>query len=367
MNATGAKVICLFGLLADCLLFGFIPRIIIPPKRQPGQPYREYIRDTRKFYHVSKKNRKLFVSLAGTFGGGVFLATCLLDLLVDVTEDFEEFFEQAGLDIDFPFAEFTACVGFFLILFLEQLVLYIKELSLPPRTPSLDSISRSSSVMQGSVNDNGATGGNDSMDIDRMEDTRTSSGRRNSTLGSVRGIKQQQNNEHENHQFTVTDTMGDEQEESLEPSKIRAAILLLALSVHSVFEGLAVGLEGTASKVFQLFGALIVHKSVLAFSLGMSVVQSNMSLKETFFSVLGFAAASPIGIAIGIIVSQEQGLFVLGLSTVLQGLATGTFLYITFFEVLPLEFNCSRWRMQKVASLLLGFGVMCFMIIYAGD
>ena len=57
-------------------------------------------------------------------------------------------FLQAGLDIDFPFAEFTACVGFFLILFLEQLVLYIKELSLPPRTPSLDSISRSSSVMQ---------------------------------------------------------------------------------------------------------------------------------------------------------------------------------------------------------------------------
>merc|ERR1712122_455143 len=91
------------------------------------------------------------------------------------------------------------------------------------------------------------------------------------------------------------------------------------------------------------------------------------AVKETIGSVLGFAIASPIGIAIGIAVSQEQGLFTLGLSTVLQGLATGTFLYITFFEVLPLEFNSRRWRLQKVASLVLGFGVMSFMIMYSGD
>ena len=154
----------------------------------------------------------------------------------------------------------------------------------------------------------------------------------------------------------------------MEPSKIRAAILLTALSVHSVFEGLAVGLERTSSEVFQLFTGLIIHKSVLAFSLGMSLVQSDMTTKETLGAVLGFAIASPIGIAIGIGVSEEEeSLFTMGLSTVLQGLAAGTFLYITFFEVLPLEFNNRRWRLQKVASLILGFGVMCFMIIYSHE
>ncbi len=96
MDATSAKVISLFALLADCMFFGFIPRIIIPPPRQPGQSLGDYVRDSRKWYHVSKRYRRLFVSLVGTFGGGVFLATCLLDLLVDVTEDFEEFFDKVS-------------------------------------------------------------------------------------------------------------------------------------------------------------------------------------------------------------------------------------------------------------------------------
>ena len=235
------------------------------------------------------------------------------------------------------------------------MVLYIKELS-RPRVESLDSMSRTSSI-----NQTGSQG--DLMDIDRLSSSGSS--RRGSTLGSMRGIKTRV--DYVNREVDITNTMGEEAADSMEPSKLRAAILLLALSIHSVFEGLAVGLEPSTSQVFQLFSALIVHKSVLAFSLGMSVVQSDMTMKETFFSVLGFASASPVGIAIGILVAQQQGLFSLGLSTVLQGLATGTFLYITFFEVLPLEFNCSRWRMQKVASLILGFGVMCFMIIYTHD
>jgi len=312
---------------------------------------------SRKWYHVSKKYRRLFVSLVGTFGGGVFLATCLLDLLVDVTEDFEEFFDQAGLDIDFPFAEFTACVGFFLILFLEQLVLFIRELPMQ-RRESVDSESLSSSVNTQSINSP-----EEESEERRKDSLGPETKRRGSTFGTVPGVKGKKDHGHSSE----TNTLAESADDTLEPSKLRAALLLLALSVHSVFEGLAVGLENTSSEVLELFSALIVHKSVIAFSLGMSVVQSEMSLKETFFSVLGFAAASPIGVAIGIIVSQQQSLFTLGLSTVLQGLATGTFLYITFFEILPLEFNCSRWRMQKVACLIFGFGLMSFLIIYAGD
>ena len=254
-------------------------------------------------------------------------------------------------------AEFTACVGFFLILLIEQLVLFCKELT-ESRNRRADSLcsSRASVVSTGSV-----SGIIQSPD----ESPFTSSGsRRQSTLGSVAGIK---TNRDIDHAVEITNTITEELDDAMEPSKIRAVILLAALSIHSVFEGLAVGLENSSSQVFKLFIGLIIHKSVLAFSLGMSLVQSNMSMKETFGSVLGFAVASPIGIAIGIVVSEQENLFTLGLNTVLQGLATGTFLYITFFEVLPLEFNCRRWRLQKVASVILGFGVMCFMIMFSSD
>lgn len=313
---------------------------------------------------MSTRRRKLFVSMVGTFAGGVFLATCLLDLLVDVTEDFEEFFDKAGVEVDFPMAEFTACVGFFFILLIEQVVLFIKELDERPSGRN-DSLNSPRASMISVASDSGL------LHSPETGNTSSASGvsRRQSTLGSVSGINSSRGKTgRTGSTVDLANTISvAETEDSMEPSKVRAAILLTALSVHSVFEGLAVGLEDSSSEVFKLFSGLVVHKSVLAFSLGMSLVSSNMSMKETLFSVMGFAVASPIGIAIGIGVSQEEGLFTLGLSTVLQGLATGTFLYITFFEVLPLEFNCRRWRLQKVASLLLGFGVMCFMIIYSGD
>ena len=55
----------------------------------------------RRWYHVSRQNRELFVSLVGTFGGGVFLATCFLDLLVDVNEEFHHFLEEVILQVSY--------------------------------------------------------------------------------------------------------------------------------------------------------------------------------------------------------------------------------------------------------------------------
>lgn len=48
-------------------------------------------------------------------------------------------------------------------------------------------------------------------------------------------------------------------------SVVRSLMLLLSLSLHSVFEGLALGLQSSMSSTLQIFAALAVHKSVLAF------------------------------------------------------------------------------------------------------
>ena len=240
------------------------------------------------------------------------------------------------------------------------MVLFVKELNQPRigRNDSLESLG--ASVLSISIS---------GPDPEVPGSPLVSNGKkRKSTLGSMSGIYTSQNAGTNAESIDTNSLSHDhEVEDKFKPSKVRAAILLTALSVHSVFEGLALGLEDSGSKVLELFSGLIIHKSVVAFNLGMSVVKSNMSMKETVGSIMGFSIASPTGIAIGIAVSQQEGLFTLGLSTVLQGLATGTFLYITFFEVLPLEFNCRRWRLQKVVSVILGFSVMCFMILYSGD
>jgi len=46
-----------------------------------------------------------------------------------------------------------------------------------------------------------------------------------------------------------------------------------------------------------------------------------------------------------------------------QGIAGGTFLYITFFEVLPSELNVPKNRLLKVLFVILGFAVFSALLL----
>ena len=57
-----------------------------------------------------------------------------------------------------------------------------------------------------------------------------------------------------------------------EPSLLRAAFMLLALSLHSCLEGVVLALEGEAAGVWVTLLATSLHKVVLAFILGVEMV-----------------------------------------------------------------------------------------------
>ncbi|KAK7065420.1 hypothetical protein SK128_018588 [Halocaridina rubra] len=63
-------------------------------------------------------------------------------------------------------------------------------------------------------------------------------------------------------------------------SSLRSILLLFALSLHSIFEGMAVGLQDTINDVVALFMVVIFHKGIIAFSLGLNMVQSKLSLSQ---------------------------------------------------------------------------------------
>ena len=54
-------------------------------------------------------------------------------------------------------------------------------------------------------------------------------------------------------------------------SSLRSIILFLALSVHSIFEGMALGLQETPSKALNLFIAIVLHECLVAFAMGISL------------------------------------------------------------------------------------------------
>ncbi|XP_069193909.1 zinc transporter ZIP3 isoform X1 [Procambarus clarkii] len=142
---------------------------------------------------------------------------------------------------------------------------------------------------------------------------------------------------------------------------LRSLLVILALSFHSVFEGLAVGLQENDTDVWYLLLAICAHKFVIAFCVGLELLAGGTSAGLMVVYMVVFALVSPLGIAIGIVVtenlsSEEEGHLVA--VTILQGLAGGTILYVTFFEVLERERGRGGGRILKFLFVLMGFGAM---------
>lgn len=75
---------------------------------------------------------KKAVSMASCFSGGVFMAACILDLFPDVFEAVDKALDEIekvyGVKIEYPVAGFVICMGFFLVLIVEQNVLACQKM-----------------------------------------------------------------------------------------------------------------------------------------------------------------------------------------------------------------------------------------------
>lgn len=147
---------------------------------------------------------------------------------------------------------------------------------------------------------------------------------------------------------------------TIEANPLRAFLLLAALSFHTVFDGLAVGLQTKTSNIWEMFAAICIHKSLVALCLGMQLflVYKHKPIKA-FFWVFVFSLISPIGVGLGMILtSGHMNMLAEGLvSWVLQAVATGTFIYVTFFEILWEELLEKR-GLLRLCFVVVGFGGM---------
>ncbi|XP_026173404.1 zinc transporter ZIP1 [Mastacembelus armatus] len=299
------KMGALVVLLSVTLLFGFAPLCII---RGAGRCSED------------PDLRHRLLSFISCFAGGVFLATCLLDLLPDYLQDISEAFNNAGIILQFPLPEFIVAMGFFLVLVLEQIILAFKDQS------SLHLEERRALLVDSSFQANDKSGRHHSHHRRRGSED-SDAAYFHADLGSQ--------------------------------SALRAFILVFSLSLHSVFEGLAVGLQEEGKEVLEICLALMIHKSVISFSLAFKLSQGRLRRLVVVGCLLLFAIMCPLGISLGIgltetNVSPQHQLA----RCTLEGLAAGTFIYITFMEILPHELSSPRNRMPKLAMLLVGFAVV---------
>jgi hypothetical protein len=171
---------------------------------------------------------------------------------------------------------------------------------------------------------------------------------------------------------------------------LNALILWISLSVHSLFEGLGLGTTDNDKEMWSLFVAIMAHKFVAAFALGIIIekgfkgMDSNKTCRNflaTIGLVLSFSIATPVGIGIGIGITesgktQNNDGWLIAQSCLLA-LAAGAFLHVSLFEVLGSTHHSHRhgldhengdghqegdphplYTLAKFVLFLIGFAIM---------
>lgn len=146
--------------------------------------------------------------------------------------------------------------------------------------------------------------------------------------------------------------------EEEQPNWLRGLGIIVALSLHELFGGMAIGLEGSVDTVWFMCGAIAAHKLVLAFCIGMEIMMAHTRWLIAVIYLVVFSIVTPIGVGIGIAVSESSAANEPSIPAgILQGIACGTLLYVVYFEIVAK--NHAGWRifLCSLGGFLLMFGL----------
>ncbi|XP_007444537.1 zinc transporter ZIP3, partial [Python bivittatus] len=241
----------------------------------------------------------------------------------------QELLELGNVTTDYPLAETVVMMGFFMTVFVEQLVLTFRKEK--PSFIDLETFNAGSDV------------GSDSEFESPFIEPSWGHGHR-----GERG--------HHSHGLDVY--------ELSRSSPLRLFSLVFALSAHSVFEGLALGLQEEGNKVMSLFLGVAIHETLVAVALGINMAKTGLRIKEASKLAATVSLMIPLGIGIGTGIESAQNVASSVASVLLQGIAGGTFLFVTFFEILAKELEDKNDRLLKVLFLILGYAVLAGLVFF---
>jgi zinc transporter 1/2/3 len=125
---------------------------------------------------------------------------------------------------------------------------------------------------------------------------------------------------------------------------------MIALSVHSLFEGIALGLMDNYKSFINLMISILVHKFAESMSICIALTKSNMPFRQIFKFILLFSFATPLGTTIGILLGDAPKL----VSIIFTSMAGGTFIYVSCSELIVEEFSLPGNRWWKLLAFIVG-------------
>lgn len=147
---------------------------------------------------------------------------------------------------------------------------------------------------------------------------------------------------------------------------LAAYAVLIALSIHSLLAGLALGAQPELTQALIISVAIVAHKSAGGFALGVSLARSNLSSTQAWRLVALFASATPIGGLVGAALGASfDGDLGSTLEASFLSIAAGTFVYVATFDILREEFPGPGGRLAKWFVLAVGVISMSLLAIWS--
>ena len=157
----------------------------------------------------------------------------------------------------------------------------------------------------------------------------------------------------------------------LHGSTLASLMLFLALSLHSILEGVAIGIVPKAEMVVSTSAAILAHKAFAGYALGSTLITAeSLDTRKHLYLGMIFSMTTPVGVLLGMALLDDFNGDSLAVGVV-QAMVAGTFLYVSIVEVGTKELlvcrhgeeenvtgSVKRTEFLKLFAFLMGFLLM---------
>eukprot|EP01121_Diplochlamys_sp_Union-15-3_P004708 TRINITY_DN1490_c0_g1_i3.p1 TRINITY_DN1490_c0_g1~~TRINITY_DN1490_c0_g1_i3.p1 ORF type:complete len:278 (-),score=53.78 TRINITY_DN1490_c0_g1_i3:351-1184(-) len=213
-----------------------------------------------------------FLSIGSSFASGIILGAAFSHALPDARESFENYFSNHEVKFpDYPYAELITVGILLLLLGIDKVVVHALE-------------EKISGKGNGHSHGHNHFGGDKSHESDSEPSTPDYENM---------GIHNRDDNE--------TTSSVEEAEYVKQKAKriTQAYVLLGALSLHSIFDGLGLGAEQDVGGFYGLLITIVAHKILDGFALGVPIYNAKFSMLWSVLYLSFAALMTPLGIGIG--------------------------------------------------------------------
>ncbi|KAF3775649.1 Zinc transporter 5 [Nymphaea thermarum] len=156
--------------------------------------------------------------------------------------------------------------------------------------------------------------------------------------------------------------------------RVISQVLEVGIVVHSVIIGISLGASESPCTIKPLVAALSFHQFFEGMGLGGCIVQAKFKSKAIAIMALFFSLTTPLGIAIGIVISStynENSPTALIVEGVFNSASAGILIYMALVDLLAADFmapkmqNSGKLQILANVSLFLGAGLMSLLAKWA--